>query len=250
MCRASALVLLAACGRSGFDARVDAAAGDVPAGDVPGGDAPAQPVTRVAMAELPETSPPTSIDVPIPAGLAIGDLVVIGIYANLDTAQLTPPSGWDPHLNMASTVHQFRAGMFSHRVAVGDPPTASFALASSGNIAWGLGVYRGVGSVDIDTSMLFDGTMPASTEIFDIPSVTTPVDGELVMVMIVNDGGYTSGTWTPPAGTTAFANSLRIGAFDRTFATAGATGDFVAMITASNPTGGAGGAYWIVALRP
>jgi hypothetical protein len=246
--RAAWLVVLGACGRLRFDAT---GAGTDAADDAQQMiDAPPPPIMRIGQSGMALPSAPPTIDVAVPVGVQPGDFLVFAVYCDLGTAQISPAPGWDMRFDQLNPTNMFRASSFDHRVATGDPTMYSFPVSSASDIAWALGAYRGVGAqpYDVDIGALAAGSLTGLTIDYTAPSQTTTAYGDELVLMVLNDGGSGTATWTPPIGGTEVYSALKVGMFDLALAEPGPTGDQLISVTT---TGGVGshGAVRMLALR-
>ena len=227
-------VVLCACGRIGFDSAVDA---------IP--DAQPPPIEFDGFVYGPLAAPGSTLD--IPRG-GIGDLDLVAIYADLGTAVLAPPMGWTTVLDEADGTTSFRAGFYWHRVVDTDPTMFGFGISGSNGATWCTIAYQGTSGIDIDAASLVSAQVMATQSVFDVPSLTTTSDGDILLLFTINDQGGGSETWTVPADFFDELNTPRLALFVGDQALRGATSD---QRTAIDTVGQADvhGAAWFVALR-
>jgi hypothetical protein len=132
--------------------------------------------------------------VPVPAGYASGDLLIIFISSG--TAPTTP-SGW--------TVLYSSGNLFAYYKTAGSSESSVALSASNSNTTSVMCDYRGVGGIDVvGSSTTGVGTSPSTL------SQTTTKANDFV-ISIYQDTAATSATWTAPASTTSRVNSASNG---------------------------------------
>lgn len=141
-----------------------------------------------------------------PSGVADGHLLVVAAYLESDTNTWTPPSGW----NTAAGLTQDNTGVFQlqvfWKIAASEPASWTWTPGSSAWRALVLAAYSGAtgsGSSRVDIQGGSQGDTQGETG-QTAPSVTTTVDGDLVVFAYGNFGGVDTTSLI------GFATNLRV----------------------------------------
>jgi hypothetical protein len=180
-----------------------------------------------------------SLTLAVPAGAQPGDLLIasLGFGSTSASAQptITPPAGW----TLVSRTNQGvvdAIAVYRHVFAAGETSYTWATSVSVGGASF-LAAFSGV-----DTTTPTDGSAGQallSTVSATTPSLTTPVDGEvLIASSYAHRNNATSGSWTPPPGMTEIGDASnggsRSGSLDiATEPTAGSTGPLTVTAAAS-----------------
>lgn len=190
-------------------------------------------------------NPATSISVPVPAGVAAGDVIEIHIFTDTTTVTITAPAGFTESPDSPATiVANQKASVYWKRASGAD--SGSYSVTFSGSSFAEAVAIRYSGCIasgtpyDVSTST----TDSASGTVTPAVSVTTNGADRL----IVHKGtDWSGGVWTPGAGFTDRAQ----GGFGvlfvqtKTQAGAGSTGSVTATCTGSDKR-----TAWLAALLP
>jgi hypothetical protein len=182
----------------------------------------------------------SSVVMTVPAGTAVGDLLVSHVDA-AGTSTITAPSGWTSLVTGAGSATY---GTFRYRVATAaDAAGASYtwALGSSRKAVGRMASYVGVNTGAIGTPTGNAGT--GTTITFN--SVTTAAANSLVVLSALGYNGSGTISLTPPGSTTTRINTPTSGSGsqlrgymgDFIKATAGATGNLTGSVAPSSPWG-------------
>lgn len=165
----------------------------------------------------------------VPAGAAIGDIAVVGIYKE-STAAITPPSGFTlkSTLNTSATA---RGSLYVYwkRLTAADTGTYSFSWSGA---AW-RGAVCGLWSGRIASGDPFDGTVgtaESTTGVTTLNVSTSPAaaSGDAVGMWTNFNGGA---TWTPPASYTEQQDTNVMTLDSRDAVASGTTGSVTATAT-------------------
>jgi len=164
-----------------------------------------------------------NVSVNKPSGVADGDLVVVGVYAETDTVTITPPGGFTSAKAQTNTgAHKIEV---FYKIAASEPASYNFTTGGAGTFMGAISAAysNGTGSgpwVDQTSGAQADGALePATTA----PSVTT---SDVNRLLVYFHGNITGG---PPSVAAGAASNFRAGGSgqalcDAGFAAAGATG--------------------------
>jgi hypothetical protein len=175
------------------------------------------------------------MSVPLPAGVAAGDLLVLSVYAKNMAATIAAPTGWMQQANLPGP--DFSAAWFYKLAGASEPATIGFTVSGSTASAAACVAYRGVSpAVPIDASMtrLFTGAQ------YVVPSVATSHAGDRLLAMFIDE----TTSLAQPAGMTNVLTDNTIVFFDEALTASGASGDK----SASSLPGA--GAVDVIALTP
>ncbi|CAN5313864.1 hypothetical protein BH11MYX1_BH11MYX1_43140 [soil metagenome] len=152
--------------------------------------------------------------VTVPPTVEAGDLLLLAVFCNQQTAMLSVPSDWQIRFDAVDSLSQFRASYASRRVRTGDPDHYDLAVTGSDRVAWGLAAYRGVLHVDVDLADLAMATPQPDRVVYTVPSLTTSRPGDEIVLLMINDYGYDDTVvWTAPTGMVTQLENMRLGAF-------------------------------------
>jgi hypothetical protein len=191
----------------------------------------------------------TAVVVPVPAGVATGDLLVVQVTADNNPNVSAAPAGWTTVVSPISVTTGARVFVYSHVVtdAAAEPATYTWTLSTAQR--WGavMGAFRGVDTSDpFETAATTkkDTTYVAAQLV--VPGVTTATDGAMLVGGVGLDGR--SVTISPPAGWTEVGESNPGQVVELAYQarpTAGATGNATWTLSGAAASGG-----WLRALRP
>ena len=179
----------------------------------------------------------------IPALCAVGDIMIVALYTEPNTATFTPPADFTEIANVSvasGTTHKLAA--YWARLDAGDITTGSYTFTSSSS-AWIAGAatfYRGV----LASGDPLGATTAAPTTNSGAAGATitatglTTTQNDMLAIMVASDSSGTNKVWTPPVSTGGIAqretfHELFIGEHPQV--TAGAI---------ANQTVGAGAGSW------
>ena len=184
----------------------------------------------------------TSITTNAPAGVAVGDFLLLCVGVSSATT-ISTPTGWTDISTVASAGSEARVSMF-YRIATGgadDTPTVSLGAS----VAYGADITRidGQHSSPIDT---FNTNSQTSGSAPSLPNVTTATADELLMGFMALDSPINSFTSNPTGWTQQqdIPAALVARLWKRTVAAAGLVGGAAAGITNSDAT-----AQMVVAIK-
>jgi hypothetical protein len=253
MYRAS-FVALAACGRIGFGEPGDAGDtgdGSIATHDVAHDTTSSSSITVVGIGSGPHHAPGAVENVPLPTTVVAGDYMLLAFYADLFTANVTAPAGWQMRLQFNDATHLYQASFFFKVAGPTEPGSYNFAVTNSDQVGWALAVYRGVSAalpIDVDDANETSPAIGATDITYMAPSLDPTRAGDELVLLVVDDAGN-GGTWTAPTNMTSRTplTEYRTAIFDRALADAGATEEEDASLSVGGSTNPSGG-YWFVAL--
>jgi PKD repeat protein len=191
----------------------------------------------------------TDVVVPVPAGVATGDLLVVQVTADNNPNVSTAPAGWTMVVAPISVTTGARVFVYSHVVtdAAAEPATYTWTLSTAQR--WGavMGSFRGVDTTNpFDTAATTKKDTTYTSAQLIVPGVTTVTDG----AMLVGGVGLDNRTVSinPPTGWTESGESSTGQMAELAYQarpTAGPTGNATWTLTAAAASGG-----WLRALRP
>lgn len=168
----------------------------------------------------------------VPAGAAVGDIAVVGLYME-STAAVTPPSGFTQKSDLQTlAASRGRLVVFWKRLTAADAGTYSFTWTGS---TW-RGAVCGLWSGRIATGDPFDGTVgtaESTTSVSTLNVSTSPSasNGDAVGIWTNFNGGA---GWTAPASYTERQDTNVITLDSRDAVASGSTGSISATSTVSD----------------
>ena len=197
-------------------------------------------------------APGSTIDVPVPAGVVAGNVLIAQIAYNTGaTGSITPPAGWNTIDVLTNTTNPMMQGLY-WRVATGSEPTHYSFTLSTDKSETATGAI--LAYADVDTANPIDAVAgqtnaPGSSVV--APSITTTQPNTMLVALYANRGNdYVD----PPAGMTerldiGTVEGVGVGettaaVYDQTLAATGATGTRTATSTTD------GGVAHMLALAP
>jgi hypothetical protein len=190
------------------------------------------PLLRASATNLTEASNSTSHTCPVPAGVVVGDLLILLVAQYVyDGATVTPPSGWTSRGNHADGSATSGAGMAVFtRVADGtEGSSVSFTTSASGAATSAILAYI---FASVDAVADFGSSQSTATP--TVPSVTSTTANDAIVGICLSAGslgGAPSGT--PASGWTEKLDAQNAGigsllyVMDKAQAVAGASGTAV-----------------------
>lgn len=205
----------------------------------------AAPAFAAAGTYLTGPSNTTSAVVDAPAGIALGDLLLVHMYKE-NTAAVTMPSGWaevTPAPATTGSVHSQH--LFWKRATATEVAAATFTFSWTGS-AWREAIcerYTGV----LASGSPFDATNSAQRSSAATPTPPVTVTTTSTDRLLVWSGSnFNGGTWTVPSGFTGITTASHdMGTGYQVKAAAGSTGSITGSCSSS-----ANSAAWLVALLP
>jgi RHS repeat-associated protein len=167
-----------------------------------------------------------TVTLTLPAGIAANDQIFVAATQQPGKT-LTTPTGYTQVASVTSSGTPGAWTVVWRKTAVGGETSVAIAYAGRTPMSDVAVVYRGVdASAPIDVQTTATGAGVASLA---IPSVTTTVAGDRLVVFGGASGNAAAASWTAPTGMTLQAQvntlaSTASGVFDQTLAAAGATG--------------------------
>lgn len=155
-------------------------------------------ITYVASTTIPSSgAPAASIAISVPAGIAVGDLLLAQVAVRGGTGTtVTPPAGWTLVTSGDSTTN-LKQSIYYRLVDGTEPASYTFSFSSNQRAAAGMIAYRGV-----DTSApvnVFSTRVNASSTSVTTTAVTTTVSDTMIVGLFAT---ATVSSFTPPAGMT------------------------------------------------
>lgn len=158
-------------------------------------------VTYVESSVLVPAGSRTSVAIPVPTGVASGDIVVVGIYKE-NTAAITPPSGFT--LKTSDTTNATTQGalwVYWKRLTAADTGTYSFswtgAVYAGGHAIAGRGAVA-TGDPFVGTTSIVRSANNSSSTL--ATSATSILNG--LAMSFVSSWATATRTWTAPSGWT------------------------------------------------
>lgn len=182
----------------------------------------------------------SALSVAAPAGVAVGDLVIVVCHINGQTTLVdnngTTPFAEDLNDFAPNTTSGMTTSVFSRRIQTGDPSTYNFTGGASDR--WSV---VAIALSDPDPSTIYDvaiGTAntdaPPQAAVATIPSVTTVTDKSIHLAVGLADGAHVM--TDTPAGYTLLESTgnQAIRAASKTITPAGATGTLTMTLDAAD----------------
>lgn len=153
-------------------------------------------------------------DVPVPAGVAAGDIIVIPLFVNGTTTVTALPSGFadapgSPVVNVSGTSHRLHVAW--KRATGADAGVYSFTLSVSDFRSSGALRYTGA----VASGSPWDVTATGNS--LDVPATTTPAVSVTTTgpnrMLVFAGTNWSGGAWTPPTGFTERIDSGAIHIF-------------------------------------
>jgi Bacterial Ig domain len=175
----------------------------------------------------------TSLVLPVPAGIQSGDVMIAQVDVR-GGPTITAPVGW-ALIRVDTNPTQMKAAAYYRVATASEPSSFTWTFSKSQAASGGIAAYIGVDpSTPIDTTSSAQATTATSSIV--APSVNTAGNGEMIVGLYTSTG---VGNVTPPAGmaerwdvnSTAGTYKIISEMADFVQATAGATGDEVAIAT-------------------
>jgi hypothetical protein len=201
------------------------------------------PISFVSASKVDPATNVSAIDVPSPAGVVAGDVVVVGLFTDFAASSVQTPASFtklsDLPIVMPTDTHGW---WYVHVVGAAEPAKTTFSLASSSAFVSAVALaYRNV-RVPMPVDVAAYGASQGTS--YSAPSVTTTLARTMLVSIHLADD-TTGATWTAPAGMTTRAVTGICAAFDRPFSNAATTGPAIATSDRS-----AGGENALIALAP
>lgn len=216
---------------SPVDASVEAEAGPPP------------PITFVSASKVNPAMNVSSIDLPKPAGLVAGDVVVVGLFTDFAGTNVQTPASFtklsDLPISMPTDTHGW---WYVHVIGAAEPAKTTFTLDSTSAYVSAVALaYRNVRvPMPVDVAA-YGSTMGTS---YIAPTVTTTLARTMLVSIHLADDTV-GANWTAPTGMTTRAVTGICAAFDKPFPNAGMTGPVIATSDQN-----AGGENALIALAP
>jgi len=224
-------------GTIAFRAATSAAGGNITfrAAATTGTPTSATPVFRAA-ASATAASGVLTLPINVPAGTLQNDVMIAAVAVRPSTATITAPAGWTlvRRTDNAGPTDSNSLAVYSRLAGASEPSNYAWTFSTSTGAAGGIQAF-----FNVDTTSPIDvenGAATPSGLAHTAPSITTTVNGAMIVAHFTKSG---AGTWTPPVaggGMPAFTES-----FDVTIG-AGAAGQSLEGTRALQTTAGATGA--------